>query len=111
MVYWFILNTGIYFFYTIGIFSYTLAPIQMVETRFSDAAPGETLSTAALPKGMLELTRAETMIGRSEEDVLETTEDNEEIVPKRGVVIRLFLYLFGTCLPLPTCAVLGYVLT
>lgn len=84
----------------------------MVETRSSDAVPGETLFTAALPKGMLGLTRAETMIGRLEEDVLETREDNEEIVPERGVVMfRLFLYLSGTCLPLPTCAVLGYVLT
>lgn len=55
----------------IGIFSYTLAPIHLVETRSSDAVPGETLFTAALPKGMLGLTRAENMIGRSEE-VLET---------------------------------------
>lgn len=84
----------------------------MVETRSPDAVPGETLFTAALPKDMLGLTWAKIMIGRSEDEILETREDNEDIVSKRGVVMfRLFLYLSGTCLALPACAVLGYVLT
>lgn len=89
-----------------------MAPIQMVEMRSFDAIPGETLFTAALPKDMLGLMRAKTRIGRSEDEILETREDNKEIVPKRGVVMfRLFLYHSGTCLALPACAVLGYVLT